>query len=493
VRVGARKGADYVAALNASTRDVRIEGQRVTEKLAEHPAFRGAVRAYAALYDLQHVPELKDLLTYKSPTSGDPVGTSFLQPETLDDLEKRARMMKTWADRSFGNLGRTGDYLNSAIMAMASAADWFGQVDGRFADNIRNYYEHVREHDLLLTHTLINPQSNRATGPSDQPDPFLAAGIVEERDDGIVIRGARMLATIGPIADEIIVFPSTVLQARPEDEPYAYAFAIPCDTPGLRFLCRESLDYRKSHFDHPLGSRFDEMDAVAIFDDVVVPFERCFMIRHPELLTRGRMYLETGALTHMTHQVVTRDLAKTEFILGLISVVCESIGIGGFEHVQGKLAEAITARELIAASLRAAEADAAPNQWGVMSPAWWPLNVARNWFPRTYPRLREIVWQLAASGLFGLPTEGDATGESRQDVERYLQSATQSGVDRVRLFRLAWDATVSAFGGRQEVYEFFFFGDPVRMAQAMVGSYDRAAFTERVRAFLDEDGPIASR
>ena len=491
--MGARRGADYIEALNASERDIRIGGERVTTKLGEHPAFRGVVQAYAALYDLQHDPELRDVLTYKSPTSGEPVGASFLQPETLDDLEKRARMMKAWADRSFGNLGRTGDYLNSAIMAMAAAADWFGQVDGGFAENIRRYYEHVREHDLLLTHTLINPQTNRAVGPAAQPDPFLAAGIVEERDDGIVIRGARMLATIGPIADEIIVFPSTVLQARPEDEPYAYAFAIPCDTPGLRFLCRESLDYRKSHFDHPLGSRFDEMDAVAIFDDVVVPHERCFMIRHPELLTRGRMYMETGALTHMTHQVVTRGLAKTEFILGLISLVGESIGIEGFEHVQGKLAEVITAREVMAASLRAAEADAAPNEWGVMSPSWWPLNVARNWFPRTYPRLREIVWQLAASGLFGLPTEGDALGASRADVERYLQSATQDGVERVRLFRLAWDATVSAFGGRQEVYEFFFFGDPVRMAQAMVGSYDRAPYTERVRAFLEEDGPIATR
>jgi 4-hydroxyphenylacetate 3-monooxygenase len=147
----------------------------------------------------------------------------------------------------------------------------------------------------------------------------------------------------------------------------------------------------------------------------------------------------------------------------------------------------------MASSLRAAEADAAPNDWGIMSPAWWPLNVARNWFPRTYPRLREIAWQLAASGLFGLPTEADATGDSREDVERYLQSATQDGVDRVKLFRLAWDATVSSFGGRQEVYEFFFFGDPVRMAQAVVGTYDRAPYTERVRAFLDEDGPIAAR
>jgi 4-hydroxyphenylacetate 3-monooxygenase len=487
----ARTGAQYVERLNASRRDVRIQGERVTANLGEHPAFRGVVRAYAALYDLQRDPRLADVLTYPSPSTGQPVGTSFLQPRTAADLSRRTRMMKTWADRSFGFLGRTGDYLNSSLMAMAAAAEWFGQVDGAYAENVRRYYEQVREHDLLLTHTLITPQANRSASAGAQRDPHQTASIVRETGQGIVIRGARMLATIGPIADEIVVFPSTVLQARPEDESYAFAFAVPCDTPGLRFLCRESLDYGRGHFDHPLGSRFDEMDAVAIFDDVLVPHERCFMVRHPELLTRGRLYSETGALAHMTHQVVVRDLAKTEFVLGLVSLVCESIQIERFEHVQEKIAEIVNVRELLAAVLRAAEADASTDRWGLHSPAWPPLNTARNWYPRVYPRLREIIWQLAASGLFGLPTEADARGESGPDVDRYLQSATQDGIDRVRLFRLAWDAAASAFAGRQEVYEFFFFGDPVRMSQALVGAYDRAEVTARVRAFLESDHPLA--
>jgi 4-hydroxyphenylacetate 3-monooxygenase len=489
--VPARTGAQYVEAINGQKRDVQIHGDRIHENVAEHPAFRGVVRSYAALFDLQNDERFRDALTYESPSSGERVGMSFLQPKGPEDLSKRSRMMKAWSDRSFGMLGRTGDYLNSAVMAMAAAADWFGQVDDQFASNIRSFYEHVRENDLLLTHTLINPQSNRSEGPATQADPYQAAAIVKENDDGIVIRGARMLATLAPISDEIIVFPSTVLQARPEDEPYAFAFAVPCDAPGLRFLCRESLDYGRSHFDHPLGSRFDEMDAIAIFDDVLVPYERCFMIRHPDLLTRGRMYTETGALTHMTHQVVCKDLAKTEFILGLMSLITDSIKIEQFQHVQEKLAETIVTREMIAATLRAAEADAAPNPWGLFSPAWPPLNVCRNWYPRVYPRLKEILWQLASSGLFGLPTEADTRGDAAVDVDRYLQSATMDGIDRVRLFRLAWDASASAFAGRQEVYEFFFFGDPVRMAGALVNSYDRSAYTDRVREFVLSDEQLA--
>ena len=487
----ARTGQEFIEALNSSTRDVHIHGEHVTDKVGDHPAFRGLVKSYAALYDMQHEAPYRDVMTYESPSTGDPVGTSFLQPHSADDLKKRTQMIKAWSDRSFGMLGRTGDYLNAAIMAMAGAADWFGQVDPRFADNIRNYYEHIRENDLLLTHTLINPQSNRSKDTHEQTDPFQAAGIAEERDDGIVIRGARMLATLGPIADEIMVFPSTVLKSRPEDEPYSYAFAIPCDTPGLRFLCRESFDYGRGPWNHPLGARFDEIDAVAIFDDVFVPFDRCFMVRHPELLTAGRLYMETGAIVHMAHQVAVRDLAKVEFLLGLVSTMADAIQIEQFQHIQEKISEAIIAREIIKGLLRSSLADASENQWGLTSPAWQPLNTVRNWFPKAYPRFVDIIWQMGAAGLFGLPTEADARGEASEDVDKYLQSAKLDGIERVRLFRLAWDATLSAFGGRQEAYEFFFFGDPVRMAGALVNSYERKPFMERINSFLSSDEWLA--
>ena len=183
----------------------------------------------------------------------------------------------------------------------------------------------VREEDLLTTHTLIPPQANRSSEAAHQLGGELAARVVDEDDNGVVIRGARMLATIGPIADELLVFPSTVLRGKPEDAPYSYAVAVPCDAPGLRFVCRESMDYGRSHFDHPLGSRFEEMDAVVIFDDVHVPYERCFMLGNPELC--NAFYTETSAVVHMTHQVTTRTTAKTEFILGLLSLMTEGIGI----------------------------------------------------------------------------------------------------------------------------------------------------------------------
>jgi 4-hydroxyphenylacetate 3-monooxygenase len=479
----ARSGKDFLERLSASHPTVYVQGETLTGNIGEHPAFRNVVRSYAELFDLQHDPAYRDILTYSSPTSGEPVATSFLTPRTQADLTKRRAAAKVWADHSNGMLGRTGDYLNSSLMALASAAGWFAQADPAFGENIRRYYEKVREEDLLCTHTLVPPQVNRAVAGTQQGGGKLSARIVCEDDNGVVIRGARMLATIAPFADEMVVFPSTVLRGTPEDKPYSYAFAVPSDAKGLRYLAREPLDYGRPRHDHPLGSRFEEPDAVVVFDDVHVPYERCFVLNDPELC--NGFYTHTSAVAHMTHQVVTRTTAKTEYILGLVSLLTEAIGIEQFSHVQEDIAEVIATLETLRAFLRAAEADAELNEYGVLTPAWAPLNTARNLYPKLYQRFPQILRKLGASGLMATPTEADVHGAAAADIEAYLQSATLSGPDRLRLFRLVWDTCISAFASRQALYEYYFFGDPVRMAGAYVSSYDREPYKARVRAFLE--------
>jgi 4-hydroxyphenylacetate 3-monooxygenase len=480
--MGARTGQEYLQRLDASAPHVEVHGETVRKNITSHPAFRNVTGSYARLYDMQHDPRYHDALTYTSPTSGDRVGTSFMVPREPADLMRRRTMMSTWAQYSNGMLGRTGDYLNSALMALSQAQSWFAQADSAFADNIRAYYEMVREQDLLTTHTLIPPQANRSVSGSQQGGGALSARIVAENDNGITIRGARLLATIGPIADELLVFPSTVLRGTADDAAYSFAFAIPCDAPGLRFLCRQSLDHGRSHFDEPLSSRFEEMDAVVVFDDVHVPFERCFMLGHPDLC--NGFYSETGAAVHMTHQVACRTTAKTEFMLGLVSLLTEAIGIEQFGHVQENIAELIVALETGRAMLRAAEADAAVNEHGVLTPKWEPLNACRNWYPQLYQRFPAILRKLGASGLMALPTEADLAGPAADDIATYLQAKNLDAGERIRLFRLAWDTALSDFAGRQELYEYYFFGDPVRMAGALVQSYDRQPYKDRVQEFL---------
>lgn len=476
----ARTGQQFIEGLRKQPREVWIAGQRVDD-VVSHPAFQNVVRSVAALYDLQRDPARRDEMTYASPSSGERVGLSFLPPRTRDDLVRLRRMMKVWSDYSGGMLGRSPDYLNRAVMAFAAAADYCGENDPRFAHNARRYYDLVRERDLCLTHTLINPQANRSVGPAGQADPQLAASVVRETDRGIIINGARMLATL-PISDEIMVFPSTLLRGKDEDRPYAFAFAIPCGTPGLRFLCRESFDPTGTAFDYPLSSRFEEMDAVVIFDDVLVPWERVFLLGDVERCNKA--FSATGAVAHMAHQVVTKNIAKTEFILGLASLMVDAIAIEQFQHVQGKIAEIIYYLEAMKAFARASEADAAIDRWGVMTPAWPPLDAARNMFTWMYPRMIEILQLLGASGMMARPTKADLDSEIRPLIDRYFQAARMPAAERIRLFRLAWDVALSSFGTRQVIYERFFFGDPVRMQMATFGSYDRQPYVDRVREFL---------
>ncbi|MBN9151814.1 MAG: 4-hydroxyphenylacetate 3-monooxygenase, oxygenase component [Micrococcales bacterium] len=480
--MGARTGQQFLDKLDSMRPHITIDGEVVSENLTEHPAFKNVARTYAQLFDLQHDPKFKDQLTYPSPTSGDPVNVSFLIPRTIEDLERRRAGIKVWAEYSNGFLGRSGDYMNSSLTALASAKKWFEKADPVYGERIEAYYEMARENDLLATHTLIPPQVNRSVSGSEQLGGQLSARIIEERADGVVIHGARMLATVAPIADELLVFPSTVLRGTPEDAPYSYAFAIPNDTPGLRYLCRTSLHNGGSHFDEPLASRFEEMDAVVVFDNVFVPNERIFMLGHPDLC--NQFYSETGAAALMTQQVVTRTIAKSEFFLGLATEIAEAIGIDGFLHIQESLAELVVDVEIGRALMRAAEVDAKLNEWGMMQPNWPTLNAARNWYPKIAQRFPQIIRTFCASGLMALPGEADLASDALPDIEMYLQGKSLTGPERVKLFKLAYDASISGFSSRQALYEYYFFGDPVRMAGALVSSYDKTPMQQRIKDFL---------
>ena len=482
--MGIRTGQQFLDKLNSMRPHLVIDGEVVSENLTEHPAFKGLAHTFAQLFDMQHDPAYQDRLTYISPTTGDLVNASFLVPRTKEDLAKRREAMTVWAQFSQGFLGRTGDYMNSDLTALGSAKKFFAQADPVFGERIEAYYEMARENDLLATHTLIPPQATRSVSGSEQLGGQLSARVVEERDDGVVIRGARMLATIAPIADELLVFPSTLLRATPEDAPYSFAFAIQNDAPGLRYLCRAGLHHGGSHHDEPLASRFEEVDAVVVFDDVFVPNERLFMLGHPELC--NQWYSETGAAALMTHQVVTRTVTKSEFFLGLASEIAVSIGIDGFQHIQEDLAELIRNVEIGKALVVAAEAQAEQSDDGVMLPHWPTLNAARNWYPKASQRYPEIIRKFCASGLMALPGEADL-GVAREDIEMYLQGKALTGPERMRLFKLAYDASVTGFAGRQSLYEYFFFGDPVRMAGALVNSYDREPLRARIRELLQRE------
>jgi 4-hydroxyphenylacetate 3-monooxygenase len=483
--MSARTGEEYLNGLKAQPREIWLDGRQVDD-VTTFPGLANGARSVASLYDMQHDPAIAGQMTYPSPSSGDPVGLSFLVPKTGEDLARRRTMMSHWAHASYGMMGRTPDFLNVTIMAMAAAGDFFGDNRPEFKQNVVNYYEYARENDICMTHTLVNLQRNRApSATSMNYSTDVALQVVRETDAGLVVRGPRVLATLGPLSDEIMVYPTrSHLLARDEDaHKYAFAFAVPCGIDGLKFICRESFDLNKTHFDHPLGSRFEEMDAIVFFDDVLVPWERVFMYgdRHK----CNNMSGSTGQYVHTGHQVVTKNVAKCEFVAGLASLMVETLGSGEIPQIQGLLAELVENLEISKALLTQSEVNAAIDEWGVMLPDRIPLHVARNLFIKMYPRMAEIIQLLGSSSLMALPSEGDFNGPLAEVLDTYLDTDTATARERVRLFRLAWDTACSAFGGRQVLYERYFQGDWMRNAALLLNVYDREPLMQQVREFLD--------
>jgi 4-hydroxyphenylacetate 3-monooxygenase len=226
------------------------------------------------------------------------------------------------------------------------------------------------------------------------------------------------------------------------------------------------------------------MDAIVFFDDVLVPWERVFLLGDVELCNRTSE--ETNRNSHSGHQVVTKQVVKTEFILGLANLMVSTLGSGQLTQVQEMMADIIEHLELMKACLRAAEADAKVDQWGVMCPARMPLMAARRLFIRMYPRMAEILHLLGSSSLMALPTEADLHGPLARELQDYLDTDTTSAEDRVKLFRLAWDTCCSAFASRQVLYERYFGGNALQNSIILYNLYDKEPMTDWVRQFLEQ-------
>jgi len=475
---GIRNGQEYLEGLRDG-REVWIHGERVDDVTA-HPGLGRGAHTLASFLDKQFDPALQDRLTYVE--NGVRYGMSHLAPKSREDVVKRGDAFYEWATWSHGMFGRTPDYKNASVMAFATGAKFLEEGRPEFAQNMRDYYEFVRSHDKVLTHTLVNPTFNHAQAKEGKYSDKVALQVVKETDAGLIVNGARLLATLGPHADEIEVFPSTLLKGSDENLPFAFAFALPIATKGIRLLCRDSYDKGHSNFDAPLASRFEEMDAVVVFENVLVPWERVFMYRDPSMCNRA--FAETNAVIHMMHQVACGKLAKTEFIVGLLCAMAKATGKDKDMGVKNQIAEAMFTAETIRALRFSAEQQAHEDQHGNYVPLRRPLDTQRNLFPKLYPRLVELVQLLGSSSLMATPCEADLSNDLAADVGQYFQTVNLESTDRIALFRLAHDVAVSGFGNRQALYERFFFGPQNVMGSIYYDLYNRDDYIDRVNELL---------
>ena len=468
--MGIRTGSQYLDGIRDG-REVWCDGERIKD-VTKDPRFAGGASTMAELCDLQNRPDMIETMTYQSPTTGDRVGLSFIQPKSTDDLIRRRKMFKTWSDYTCGMFGRSPDFMNVMLSSYGAACDAFDSEQSKFGKNVAAYYEYARENDIVTTHALVSPQVDRSRAPDAQIKD-IAARIVSDNDKGFVINGVRMLATLAAIADDIVVMPapSYPLTNAEEAKTHAFGFVIPVSTPGLKLIARPSVVHQNagSPMDYPLSNHFDDSDCMILFDNVLVPWERTFIYRDVEVYNSAQKNTHTH--THTSHQFATKDLAKAEFMRDLAVTVARSTNVDQFLHIQNQLAELIHVAEWVESCIRTSEIDC------FQGPGFM--------FPPQFRRACEIIQTIGAGGLFMVPSFKMLDSDLSPDIEKYFQAANIDSHERIRLFRLACDAALTSFSGRQQLYERYFAGDPVRSSAGYANSFNKEPSIARITALLD--------
>src|SRR5215813_10735784 len=373
----ARTGEQFLSGLRGP-REVWVDGERISD-VVSHPKLRGAAHALAEIYDLQHVEKATCLMA--DPETGEPIPVSHMIPRSREDLVRRGKALRTVAEYSVGLMGRTPDYMNVTYAGFAGRPDeWGAHGNEAGAERLIAYQKFLRRGDISLTHTIVQPTVDKATGEAPVAGNEHALRKVGETEHGILVRGARVLATLAPFADELAVYPAAPLPQGAD--AYALSFCIPMNTPGLKFLCRDSVSSGANRFDHPLSSRFDEQDAFVIFDDVEVPRDRVFIDCNRAVYNKTP---STSWPPNIQQQTMIRASVKLDFAWGLALRMAAAINAADPE-TQRMIGEIWAYAEFTRSAVATAEAEA--HEWpsGLWTPSSGPMHALRAMLPIWFPR-----------------------------------------------------------------------------------------------------------
>jgi 4-hydroxyphenylacetate 3-monooxygenase len=486
---GLRTGAEYIDSIRDDGRRVFIDGA-VVRDVTSHPAFRTAVRSIARLYDIAADPANREVMTYRSPLTGAPVLRCWEIPRAPSDLAPRHRMIERWAEATFGLMGRTPDHVAGFFAGFAAKPSVFASAGKQWAEHVVRFYEFARERHLYLSYAIVPPQIDRSKPAHRQSDPTLYAGVVKERDGGIVLKGAQQLATGAALSDWLHL--SCIHPLQPGDEAYALSVAMPVAAPGVKIYSRRSYAAAASSaFDYPLSSRFDETDALVVLDDVFVPWEHVFVYRDVGLCRD--QWWKTPAHVYGNHQAQVRYATKLRFLAGLTKRLCEITGSVSLPPVQIVLGEMAALVSIVENMVTAQEANAEVDEEGAVWPSRAALYAVMALQSELNPRIVELARELAGGAMIALPSsEADfANPESAADLERYVHSPGFPAKERVRILKMLWDLVGSEFAGRHQQYEKFYGGASFLVKQNMYRSFDFARAERLVDAALNLPDPDA--
>jgi len=481
-------GKEYLASLRDG-REVYLYGERI-EDVTTHPAFRNSARSIARLYDALHDSAAREKLT-----TVDRLGIRthrFFAPSwSADELLAAREAIAHWSRLSYGFMGRTPDYKAAFMATLGANPEFYAPYD----ENARRWYRRYASKALFLNHVLVNPPVDRNKPVHEVADVYLH--VVRETDAGAIVSGAKMLATGSALTHATFVAQnSSVTLEAGKAEDYALVFIAPLDTPGSKLLCRTSYEQNAhSPFDHPLSSRFDENDAVLVFDEALIPWEHFLVYRDVE--RANAFYPASGFFNRYNLQAGTRLAVKLDFMTGLLARGLEMNGTSEFRGVQAALGEVVAWRTLLWTMTTAMAAEPQPGPGGSVIPRADYAAALRVFSTAAWPAVKEIFESVLGGAPIVAPSgrEDLLSPELRPLIDRYYRGTGASAVERIKLFKLVWDAIGTEFGGRHELYERNYAGnheqvkmDALKFARR-TGALDRCVeLVDRCLADYDLDG-----
>ncbi|OWP56845.1 MAG: 4-hydroxyphenylacetate 3-hydroxylase [Thermoplasmatales archaeon B_DKE] len=476
-----RNGNDYLDSLGK--REVYINGEKVSD-VRKSPSFKGILGTLKKLYDFSYDPENHMQFTTEWGTRGNII---YNIPKSYEDMRQRHEAIKAWAQITMGFVGRSPDHVGSFLAGFAANSSVFDRDKRKFSSNVIRHYRNLVDTDVYFSYAIIPPQVDRSKKAHELPDKRIQVSVVEEREDGIVVRGSQMLATGAAVAD--VLFVSCIPPLSEGDEDYALSFVVPVGAKGLKLYCRSPYETGKSSvFDYPMSTRFDESDATVVFDDVFIPWEDIFAYRDVKLLQA--QFFETPAHIYGNNQAQVRLAVKLRFISGLAASVSRMNGTDRIQGVLERLGELASLASIVEGMALASETTGSVMDRGYFVPnprfLYGPMGLQAEIYPRAIGILRE----LSGAGVLQLPSTINELNnpETMKDLSKYIRSTDFDTVSRTKLFKLVWDVIGSEFAGRHLQYEMFYAGAPYVSRMYAYRNFDYQSATDAVKKFMSEYG-----
>ncbi|MBF8184498.1 hypothetical protein ITP53_01800 [Nonomuraea sp. K274] len=427
-------------------------GRKLVEDVTAHPAFARAAQTIADLYDFKANAANRDVMSYVDDDGGT-YSSYFMRARTRADLAKRSAAHKQISDLSYGLLGRSPDYVASFVTGMAICPEVFG--DG--ADRITAYWRHMRDNDVYAAHAIVAPQAARDPAYYERENrPIPTLRVIEENDSGVVVHGMKMLATGAILANEIWI--GNILPLAPENKAESITLAVACNEPGLSLWSRRPLNVPGgAEADDPLSRRFDETDAMVLFDHVFIPWERVFV--HNDVALSRELYFRTPAHAYGNHQSSVRFRSKLELVVGLASRIAQSTGADQVPAVRETLGRLASQEALLAGLIDGQLWSAEP--WGdYLSYNRRSMYAAMNWCVENYSGIIDVLRELCGGGVLQMPADSSVLDDEELSTifKEFWHTPQLDAVSRMKLHRLAWDLVGTEFAGRHLQYEKFYAG-----------------------------------